>query len=139
MAAKGGNYLLNVGPTDKGEIPDPSIERLEEMGAWIAINGEAIYGTEKLENSFGEGEDIRYTRKRGESLYYAIALKRPSGSIRFNNVIPEAGSSVFLLGYDQALDWSLAGNGVEINLPQGAADSNEYAWSFKIIGEESAR
>ena len=45
IASKGGNYLLNVGPTAMGLIPDPSIERLKEMGAWTKINGEAIYGT----------------------------------------------------------------------------------------------
>jgi alpha-L-fucosidase len=45
IASKGGNYLLNVGPTSMGLIPDASIERLKEVGAWMKINGEAIYGT----------------------------------------------------------------------------------------------
>jgi alpha-L-fucosidase len=44
-ASKGGNYLLNVGPTDEGLIPGASVERLQEIGAWMAINSEAIYGT----------------------------------------------------------------------------------------------
>jgi alpha-L-fucosidase len=43
--SKGGNYLLNVGPTPEGIIPEPSAERLREIGAWIRVNGEAIYGT----------------------------------------------------------------------------------------------
>jgi len=45
IASKGGNYLLNVGPTAEGVIPEPEIERLKEMGAWLRKNGEAIYGT----------------------------------------------------------------------------------------------
>lgn len=45
IASKGGNYLLNVGPTREGLIPDPSIERLREIGRWMRVNGEAIYGT----------------------------------------------------------------------------------------------
>lgn len=45
IASKGGNYLLNVGPTSEGLIPGPSIERLQEVGAWMKVNGEAIYGT----------------------------------------------------------------------------------------------
>jgi alpha-L-fucosidase len=45
IASKGGNYLLNVGPTPEGEIPAPSIERLQAVGAWMRTNGEAIYGT----------------------------------------------------------------------------------------------
>ena len=45
IVSKGGNYLLNVGPTAEGLIPDPSIERLKETGEWMETNGEAIYGT----------------------------------------------------------------------------------------------
>ena len=45
IASKGGNYLLNVGPTSEGLIPEPSIERLAEIGAWMKVNGEAIYGS----------------------------------------------------------------------------------------------
>jgi alpha-L-fucosidase len=45
IVSKGGNYLLNVGPTARGEIPPPSVERLAAMGRWLRVNGEAIYGT----------------------------------------------------------------------------------------------
>ena len=45
IASKGGNYLLNVGPTSEGLIPAPSVERLKEIGQWMKVNGEAIYGT----------------------------------------------------------------------------------------------
>jgi alpha-L-fucosidase len=44
VVSKGGNFLLNVGPTAEGVIPEPSVERLKEMGAWMKVNGEAIYG-----------------------------------------------------------------------------------------------
>jgi len=45
IVSKGGNYLLNVGPTAEGLIPQPSIERLEAMGKWLKVNGQSIYGT----------------------------------------------------------------------------------------------
>jgi len=45
IASKGGNFLLNVGPTAEGEIPPQSVERLHAIGEWMRINGEAIYGT----------------------------------------------------------------------------------------------
>ncbi len=46
IASKGGNYLLNVGPTADGQIPEESIERLKAMGRWMKVNGTAIYGTQ---------------------------------------------------------------------------------------------
>lgn len=45
IVSKGGNYLLNIGPTAGGEVPQPSVERLHAMGDWLAVNGESIYGT----------------------------------------------------------------------------------------------
>ena len=45
IASKGGNYLLNVGPTSEGIIPQPEIDRLKEIGNWLSVNGESIYGT----------------------------------------------------------------------------------------------
>jgi alpha-L-fucosidase len=45
IASKGGNYLLNVGPTSEGLIPEPSVQRLAEIGKWMKVNGEAIHGT----------------------------------------------------------------------------------------------
>jgi alpha-L-fucosidase len=45
IASKGGNYLINVGPDAKGNIPEASLKRLAEIGAWMKVNGEAIYGT----------------------------------------------------------------------------------------------
>jgi len=45
VASKGGNFLLNVGPTAEGLIPQPSVERLRDIGKWMKLNDEAIYGT----------------------------------------------------------------------------------------------
>jgi alpha-L-fucosidase len=45
IASKGGNYLLNVGPSSLGEIPEPSIERLKQIGQWMRVNGDSIYAT----------------------------------------------------------------------------------------------
>jgi alpha-L-fucosidase len=46
IASKGGNYLLNIGPMATGEVPLPEVERLQEMGKWLAVNGESVYATQ---------------------------------------------------------------------------------------------
>jgi alpha-L-fucosidase len=66
VAAKGGNFLLNVGPTAQGLIPGPSVARLREMGEWMRSNGEAIYGT--TVSPYGIPAWGRYTAK-GSRVY----------------------------------------------------------------------
>jgi alpha-L-fucosidase len=46
IASKGGNYLLNIGPDSKGNVPPAEVERLHGVGKWLQVNGEAIYGTQ---------------------------------------------------------------------------------------------
>ncbi|MDA0745848.1 MAG: alpha-L-fucosidase [bacterium] len=52
IVSKGGNYLLNVGPTARGVIPAPSVKRLEQMGDWMKVNGEAVYGASASPHPF---------------------------------------------------------------------------------------
>jgi len=69
VASKGGNFLLNVGPTPEGLIPQASVERLEAMGKWMAVNGESIHGT--TASVIGRPEWGRCTVK-GEKLYLHV-------------------------------------------------------------------
>jgi alpha-L-fucosidase len=64
IVSKGGNYLLNVGPTSEGLIPEESVKRLKEVGAWMKVNGEAIYGT--TASPFGKPAYGRITAKPGK-------------------------------------------------------------------------
>lgn len=139
IAAKGGNYLLNVGPTAEGLIPQPSVERLSAMGDWLKINGEAIYATERLKNNFKQGETIRYTWKKGKPIYYGISLEEPGQSVNLRYLEPEEGSEVYLLGYDVPLDWEYNGDeGLIIEVPDEAREDQKVspAWVFKVEGNE---
>lgn len=74
-ASKGGNYLLNVGPTDKGEIPAASLERLAAIGAWMRVNGEAIKRTEA--SPFIRPMPWGRITRRGETLFLHV-FDRPA-------------------------------------------------------------
>jgi alpha-L-fucosidase len=63
IVSKGGNFLLNVGPDAKGNIPDQSLERLSAVGKWMKVNGEAIYGT--TSTPFGEEFGVPVEGKNG--------------------------------------------------------------------------
>ena len=137
IAAKGGNFLLNVGPTAEGEIPAPSVERLAAVGKWLSTNGEAIYATEKLQRHFKEGESIRYTKKKDTDIYYAILLEKPDQKVSFQYVKPKEGSTIQVLGSNKSLEWTYEeGKGLSIQVPEDLANMDTEAWAFKIQGEE---
>ena len=140
VTAKGGNYLLNVGPTAEGIIPVPSVERLNEMGNWLSANGEAIYKTEKLQNNYKQGEEIRFTKKIGSPVYFTMVLKKPSKIFILKNLKPKADSKILLLGYDMPLKWTFdKTEGLKITIPPNILNKwnkETYAWTFKINGNE---
>ena len=87
IASKGGNFLLNVGPTGEGEIPAPSVERLAAMGAWMKINARSIYATKA--NPFPEtpswGRVTRATNEDGSDRLYLHVFDWPAdGQLRLS-------------------------------------------------------
>ncbi len=134
IASKGGNYLLNVGPTAEGLIPQPSIDRLREIGEWMAVNGEAIYGT--TASPFARPSWGRFTRK-GDTVY-AHVFDWPDRELRieafgFASPGSRGVTSVTLLGTDEKLDWVQNADGLRIPVP--ATPPNQYAGVFKIALE----
>jgi alpha-L-fucosidase len=78
IASKGGNYLLNVGPTDKGIIPGPEVERLGAVGAWMKVNGDAIYKTSA--SPFKRLPFNGRATRRGDHLYLHV-FQWPDGGL----------------------------------------------------------
>ena len=79
LAAKGVNYLLNVGPTAQGVIPSASVKRLNEIGKWMKVNGEAIHGADASPFPC-DPQNVRITQRRGK--VYMMFLKWPGGKFR---------------------------------------------------------
>jgi alpha-L-fucosidase len=77
VASKGGNFLINIGPTGEGVVPAPSVERLHSLGEWLAVNGESIRGTTASRIAGGEG-DPSFSRKSTRTA--AKNTSMPSGA-----------------------------------------------------------
>lgn len=157
IVSKGGNYMLNIGPDSKGNVPQPCIDNLLALGKWIDVNGEAIYGssrwiishegpTELLmqgtnarqEEKFGISftpEDFWFTLK-DESIY-AIAIEYPDdNNALISSLNISSGydiQSVKMLGYDEPLSFEQGENGLMVSLPELKPDLNGYA--LKILAD----
>jgi len=153
IVSKNGALLLNIGPRPDGTIPESEQEILLEIGRWLAVNGEGIYGTRPWK-IYGEGptevvggsfndtkrkpftaEDIRFTAK-GSTLY-AIALAWPdNGKVTIKSLASGSKltgkqiSKVELLGSRQAIKWSRDTEGLNLELPQ--QKPCDHAFVFKI-------
>jgi len=155
IASKGGNYLLNVGPTSEGLIPQPEVDRLREIGAWMKVNGEAIYGTGPTifgaeAGAFSPTEkdrqgkprfiaawDWRCTTKAGK--IYIHIFKWPAGQIELPGVKGQI-TSARLLGLPAAepLKFEQTAQGVTVQLPAQAPDKIASVLCLEVKGEVAA-
>lgn len=152
IVSKNGALLLNIGPRPDGTIPEQEEQILLEIGKWLALNGEAIYGTrpwkiygegptEVVEGSFNDtkrtsftAEDIRFTT-RGDTLY-ATVLGLPEGNLTIRSLgsgsehYPGEIGNVQLLGANGPVEWSRDNGGLHVRMPE--TKPSDYACVVKI-------
>ena len=124
IASKGGNYLLNVGPTSEGLIPAPSVERLQEIGRWMKVNGVAIYDT--TASPFKRLSWGRCTKKltpEGATLYLHVFNWPADGKLLVPG-LKNAGQRAYVLTDTErkALPMQSSSEGLTLTLPAAAPD-----------------
>ena len=131
--AKGGNFEVGFGPMPTGAWPQETIERLEYVGQWLKINGEAIYHTRARE-VVNEGDSLWYTSSKDGRFAYAISMKWPGERLRLRSVRAVAGSPITLLGVKRPLEWQQQADALVIQIPPQVAENKpcKQAFAFKI-------
>jgi alpha-L-fucosidase len=136
--AKGGGLEIGIGPSAHGEFHPEAIRQMKGAGAWLKVNGEAIYATRSREGTlWSEGDTVRYTRSKNRRFVYAILTEWPGKQVVLKGVQPKAGSKVTLLGRHEGLPWKFdSAQGTIITLPDNLQQASnrpcEYAWSLKF-------
>jgi alpha-L-fucosidase len=144
IASKGGNFLLNVGPTAEGEIPPESLQRLKEIGAWMSVNGEAIHGTqagpfEKLpwgrctQKAFSAGKGKPATR-----LYLHVFNWPKDGKLVVPGLYSEPREAFLLSAKDRNLTVTRGGNdgdSLVIDVPSQTPDAIDAVVVLDVEGK----
>ena len=135
IVGKGGNFLLNVGPQPDGQLPAAAVQRMKEIGDWLDVNGEAIYGTRPI-IPYKDGQVV-FTCK-GKTVYaiYLTSKEGESlpGQISFAGVRPAPGSDVQLLGSKNSLKWQSDQGRTTITIPESVVKSPpcHHAFAFRF-------
>jgi alpha-L-fucosidase len=160
--SRGGNLLLDVGPTPDGRLPVIEEERLTQIGDWLKVNGEAIFGTgpwiRSCQWSAGTRPSIEFGREwrypydiaaiagkpaegravveafftAKEDTLYAILPHSPSRLLLLKGVHPSAQTAVTMLGLERALKWTPIGDGIRVEVPQLSIDEWPCEYAYTI-------
>ncbi|MET9908270.1 alpha-L-fucosidase [Streptomyces sp. NPDC006476] len=132
IVSKNGNFLLDIGPRADGTIAPILQTRLRETGAWLKVNGEAVYDTTYWSRMAQLGEDLRFTVRPNEA-FYIHSLTRPGAKLTVEAPVPiRPGDKVTLLGHDRPLTWTVSKGALVIDVPETARKAGQHVWVFKV-------
>ena len=140
--AKGGNFMVGIGPDASGRFHPKAVAALQEAGAWLKVNGEAIFQTHPLPgNGWREGDALRFTHSDSGPIIYAIVFRWPGDELVLPNVQLTSGTTVKLLGANDSLPWRQEGRNAVISLPTGWRTPGDRPGQppcvFKLFGERT--
>lgn len=137
IASKGGNYLLNVGPTSLGEIPAPSVERLKAVGEWMKKNGKAIYATSASPFKKLPWGRCTKTVSGSTTTLYLHVFEWPADGKLLVPGLKANGASAHLLVGGAKLPLRAAEDGVVVSVPAKAPDAVSSTVVLQIKGKWS--
>ena len=135
IVTKGGNLLLNIGPAPDGSWPQGAYDLLDEIGEWMKVNSEAIYGTRALA-PYKEGKVC--VNKKGDDTWYIFYMADEGESmpsqISMNGLTLPSGSVVKMVGTEEKLKWTNSDKGFTISLPSSLRRNppSDYVWVLKV-------
>jgi alpha-L-fucosidase len=132
--AKGGCFMVGIGPDKTGCFHPKAVEQLEETGKWLQVNGEGIYNTRACE-VWKEGNTL-FTRSKDNKTVFAIVEQFPENELSIEAVTPEKGSDIYLSGYPKPLKWKRKDGKTVIIIPEELRNEAnrpcKYAYTFKL-------
>jgi alpha-L-fucosidase len=136
--AKGGGLEIGIGPNAYGEFHPEALQQIKGAGAWLKVNGEAIYSTRPRNGTlWSEGDTVRYTRSKDGRFVYALLTEWPGKQVVLKTVQPKAGSKVTLLGSRENLRWNFdSAQGTTISIPENLQQASnrpcEFTWCLRL-------
>jgi len=128
IVSKNGNLLLGVGPRADGSIPEAQQQRILGLGAWLKVNGEAIYSSRCWDRAEGMTLDdipVRFTQNNGN--LYVILLERPKSlDVTIQKLVIDPESKIVLLGKEGELTWKQQGEDLTVEFPEIYPESEAY-------------